>query len=125
MKASDVFREREFLFGRKAPFHEAFPDIEDFDIEVTEDGRDMIGRGPRRRVYRKSDPPGEFVDCSNPSCYDGGVSIGSLLRTMVFTRETEHQSNHICQGYEGSPKGRRRYRSCLNRFEVKITLTYK
>ena len=51
MKASDVFREADFLFAKKGTFDEAFPDIEDFTIEVTEDVHDMIGRGKRRHVY--------------------------------------------------------------------------
>ncbi len=38
-KASDVFREREYLFGRKVGFEEAFPQLEHVEIEGEELGR--------------------------------------------------------------------------------------
>lgn len=37
-KASDVFRESEFLFGKKVPFKEAFPEITDLEIRCKETG---------------------------------------------------------------------------------------
>ena len=126
MKASDVFREADFIFGKKGTFEEAFPQITDVTVEVTEEGKGFDGRDltERRRVYSKSDPPGEYADCSNSFCYNGGVGIGSILRTMVYARETHHEDTHFCQGQEGSPKGRRRYGPCFNHFKVKITLLY-
>ena len=36
VKASDVFRETNFVFSKKRPFEEAFPEIEDIVIEVEE-----------------------------------------------------------------------------------------
>ena len=39
-KASDVFRETNFVFGNKVSFVEAFPQIEDIEVEVIEE--DMI-----------------------------------------------------------------------------------
>jgi hypothetical protein len=35
MKASDVFRKTRFLFGKKVPFEEAFPQIRDMRIRTT------------------------------------------------------------------------------------------
>jgi hypothetical protein len=67
---------------------------------------------------------GEYVDCENRLCYNGGVSIGQKLRDMVRGQETEAEFSAICKGYEGSPQGRRKYRTCLNRFEVKIRVEY-
>ncbi len=45
---------------------------------------------------------------------------------MVTTKETEKEIPYIgCQGYKGSPKGRKNYGPCGNSFKVKITITYK
>ena len=127
MKASDVFRETEFLFSSKASFDKAFPEIEDVVIEVTEDGRGIRQWRPshQKRIYRKSNLPGEYVDCSNPLCCNGGISVGSMIRDMVRARTTEKEASEVCRGYEGSPKGRRKYGNCMNFFEVKIAITYK
>jgi hypothetical protein len=37
----------------------------------------------------------------------------------------ELQVSKFCQGNEGSAKGRRIYRKCLNSFEVKVVIKYK
>ena len=127
MKASDVFRESEFVFSRKVSFDEAFPEIEDVVIEVTEKGTGVRHRGPDdpKHIYRKPHLPGEYVDCSNSLCYNGGVSVGSIIRDMVREHATERETSEVCRGYEGSPKGRRKYRKCMNFFQVKIGITYK
>lgn len=44
---------------------------------------------------------------------------------MVSKKQTDLETVAICQGYEGSPKGKRRYRSCINSFKVKVHITYK
>jgi hypothetical protein len=43
----------------------------------------------------------------------------------VASRETYQEGSAICRGYEGSPQGRRRYRTCMNYFTYKMTLEYK
>lgn len=123
-KASDVFRESNFLFGRKVGFDEAFPQIEDLIVEVEESGRG-IDEWNRKSMYRKEYFPGEYVDCSNSLCYNGGFSIGSILREMVSKKQTELQTSRHCQGHEGSPKGKRIYRKCTNHFTIRVSITYK
>ncbi len=121
-KASDVFREATFVFAEKASFDEAFPQIADIRIEVE------IGHAPsgnRKRVYTRPHVPGEYIDCDNSLCYNGGFSIGEVLRDMVGKGETGRSGSAICRGYEGSPKGRRKYRDCLNYFRYKVQLTYR
>lgn len=124
-KASDIFRETNYVFSKKVPFLEAFPELEDFTIEVSESPDIIWGGEEHPRTYTKANPPGEFVDCTNSVCYSGGVSIGEILREMIRERKTQHQVSKGCRGYEGSPKGRRRYRSCMHRFTIKVSLRYK
>lgn len=111
-KASDIFRETEFVFGRKASFAEVFPEIEDLRVEVEEFGEGTT-KWNRERIYRKQGFPGEYIDCHNPLCYNGGFSIGDILREMVRNRQTELETSKLCKGHEGSPKGRRVYRKCI------------
>ncbi len=123
MKASDVFREADFIFARKVSFAEAFPMIETIDIVVRENG-DGVPAWRRERFLGKA-TAGEYVDCSNPLCFDGGVSIGKLVRAMVAAGDSDsHEAYELCQGNEGSPKGRRIYRNCLNSFKLDIHIDY-
>lgn len=103
-KASDIFRETDYAFVKKVPFLEAFPELEDFRIEVRESGDRIWGGQERSRVYTKANPPGEFVDCTNSVCYGGGVSIGEILRSMIDQGKTEDQISRGCRGHEGSLK---------------------
>jgi hypothetical protein len=121
-KASDVFRETNYFIGEKTTFEKAFPEIENIRVTV-EEFEDFFSDG-RKRFYSKENA-GEYIDCSNPICYNGGFSLGSLIRNMVSTRQTELETTKFCQGYEGSPKGRKRYGPCEHRFKVKIEIKYK
>ena len=122
-KASDVFGKSELVFSKKGAFGEAFPQIKDLTIEVRQTGKFRFGR-EQTRVYTKEHFPGEFVDCGNPLCYGGGFSVWNLLREMVGDRVVEKEATARCQGHEGSPKGRRKYRDCLNFFTVRAQITY-
>jgi len=124
-KASDVFGESEFVFVSKTDsFDKAFPEIEDVKVEVTESG-EGITQLNRERIYGKQTFPGEYINCPNPMCYNGGFSIGEIIRDMIRNKQAELVTYKMCQGYEGSPKGRRRYRSCVNSFDIKVTIKYK
>jgi len=125
-KASDVFREWRPVFGEKSSFKEAFPEIDDLKIECKETGHlGSVFNNETSHYYSIENPPGEYIDCSNPLCYNGGFSIGRVLREMIRNKEMEKEGSEICKGYEGSPKGRRRYRNCLNFFKYKVKIKYK
>jgi len=123
-KASDVFRETNFVFAKKSSFDEAFPEIEELTVEVEASGQG-IKDWNQKSVYHKENFPGEYIDCHNPLCYNGGFSIGSILRGMVSKKQTKLKTFEVCRGYEGSPKGRIKYRDCVNSFEIKVTIKYK
>ena len=124
-KASDIFNETDFAFSKKVSFEKAFPEIDDFTIEVSESKDAIWGEKGRTRKFTKDNQPSEYFDCSNPACYSGGVSLGEILRQMVSNKTTEETVTQKCKGYEGSPKGHRRYRSCMHSFTVEVTLKYK
>lgn len=124
-KASDVFKNSNFVFASKTDsFDKAFPNIEDVKVELKEYGED-VDQWSHNRTYSKQYFPGEYIDCSNKLCYNGGISIGSIIRDMIYNKQTEFETSKLCQGHEGSPKGRRIYRKCLNSFELKVSLKYK
>ena len=121
-KASDVFRETDFFLAKKSGFDQAFPQVATLSGTVEEDGD---GVSERLRVQHLGKDTGEYFDCSNPLCYNGGFSLGDILRSMIASRDTHKEDTRFCQGYEGSPKGRRRYRDCMNSFRIKVDIEYR
>jgi hypothetical protein len=124
MKASDRFNATEFPFARKVPFSEAFPEIASIRVELSQTGEGTYD-WDRNRVFTTETFPGEYVDCTNRICYNGGISLGRILRDMVAKKESHREGAELCQGNEASPKGHSIYRKCLNRFEYKIDIEYK
>jgi hypothetical protein len=121
-KARDVYNQSYNPFvGRTSKFSEAFPKIK--NVRVTVEELDF-GQHVRSYVYTESNLS-EYIDCSNPRCYNGGFQIGDQLRFMTYSNEIEKEFEIDCQGYEGSPKGRRRYGPCDRSFKVRIELEYK
>ena len=122
-KAQDIFNQGNYVFPRETTtFEKAFPEVEECIVEVQERGYGPSGRAEETSRYTN---PGEYINCSNSLCYNGGFNIGSPIREMVRMRKTEKDGNASCQGSEGSPKGRRIYRKCANFFKYKITLKYR
>jgi hypothetical protein len=123
-KASEVFANTNWAFRAPGTFEQAFPNISDCRIEVTFDGRNPLG-GPDVRIYNR-DNAREFIDCTNPLCYNGGFSLGDLLRRAESEGKTDVEDGYMfCQGYEGSPKGRRNYGPCGASVKVKGTIAYR
>jgi len=123
MKASDVFRQKQFVFAGKGSFKEAFPQIKSLTIRTEERGYGVY-KDLNVQTYAIERPPSEYIDCSNPRCYNGGFSVGEILREMARERKTHWEGIRVCQGYEGSPKGRVRDRSCINHWNITVNLEY-
>jgi len=119
---SDLFAESPELFHRKVPFQNAFPEIAAFRLEVTT--QNSYDYQYSTSVYTLANPPGEYINCSNPICCRGGFSVGDLFRKTIRERLSTYEGVEHCRGYEGSPKGRARYRSCIKRFDIKLTITF-
>lgn len=121
-KASDIFRETDCFLGEKTTFEKAFPEIEDIRV-IVEEYEDFMSEG-KKRYYSKANA-GEYIDCSNPVCYNGGFNLGQIIRNMVISHQTKLETTEYCQGYEGSPKGRKKYGPCEHYFKVNIEIKYK
>ena len=120
-KASDVFQESKLFLGEKVRFSRAFPEIESLNVAVTEKS---CGFEVKTRHY-SGESAGEYLDCSNRRCYGGGFQLGFILGEMNRNEESEKQFHFLCDGYEGSPKGRIRYGPCDHSFDVKVSVRYK
>ncbi len=67
----------------------------------------------------------EHVECNNPACHNGGISLGNVLREMVLNRQEEFIGTSFCTGQEGDPEESGPHPSCQTRFEIEATLRYK
>ena len=121
-KAQDVFNESTPFLGTVDSFGKAYPTVAELTVTVTEEGDDLW-HGSRTSTYGKRSAS-EYINCSNPRCFNGGFHLGTILHRMTYDRETEWQGSEFCQGYEGSPKGRKNYGPCDHRFKIDIQITY-
>jgi hypothetical protein len=122
-KASDLFLRSGATL---VTFAEAFPTVDEAEVEVEEIDRPFRKTLLDVRLTSKGKELAECYDCGNPRCSGGGVSIGEVLRHMVKESLTEHETPVIaCQGWEGSPKGRKKDKRCLRRFKIKARIKYK
>ena len=103
-------------------FQEAYPTIKSLRVRVTE--TELGSRGESRTLVLTETSFYDVVNCSNPICYGGGIDLGTSIRTMVRNREAAKAITEACRGYEGSPKGHRRYRSCMHSFAVDVQIEY-
>ncbi|SRR6266498_2499905 len=123
-KASELFARGPALFAAKGSLSEAYPEIAELEVTVTR-GPPYASARREELVFTAGHPCGEWVNCINPLCYGGGVSIGRLLREMVREQRTAAEATEICSGSEGSPGGRRRKRDCIHFFEVRVRIAFR
>ena len=74
-------------------------------------------------VWLLNNIPQEFIDCSNSRCFNGGFSVKEIIRKMVSEHKDIFDDTVLCQGYEGSPNGKIKYRDCINGFHIRIKIT--
>ena len=123
-KALQIFDPTTYTFGSKAPFDEAFPQIEDILVEVQE----SLHAAPVIRTSNLDKRTiSEFVNCGNSRCYNGGFSVGNVIREMVRDGKTEHETElTICQEGGGPPRGRKQiHGSCYHFFKAKVMIKYR
>jgi hypothetical protein len=111
---------RPFL-GTTTDRDEAFPGIIELNVTVVQDpwGHYFQHEWQREKRYTKADIP-RCQQCANPRCQQGGVD---LQHVVAMFGEGTHQL--YCNGHEGTPKGRRKGRSCDNSFEISVEIIRK
>jgi hypothetical protein len=112
------------MFVQKVPFDEAYPTIDDITVEFKENGYMLHPHQKRSGSFSKENLV-PSMPCSNVSCKQGGFSLEPVIRNMVRNKQTTLEETVGCKGHEGSPKGRRRGRDCMNHVELKISIKYK
>jgi hypothetical protein len=123
-KAGDLLNERTPILTRKSTFAATLPNIEDIDVQIAEHGVGVANE-PYLRIFSKINVV-ETVNCSNPDCYNGGFSLGSLIHEMVDKKATTLEKRETCQGYQGGGViDLHAHKKCLNTFDIKITIKYK
>jgi len=114
------------FLGRPAPFKEAFPEIKSLRVEIEQD-KWLFHSKPtdhRTSVFTEHNIP-PTVSCRNLRCQQGGIELQQTIYFMVQNRETQKSLDGICNGHEGTPKGRRIGNPCDNGYAVNIEITYK
>lgn len=115
-------RSNRFFAGPPTTFEEAYPNVEDAIIEWKESTLGINPSGLGRASIKEL---GGLIQCRNPLCRRGGFEIDFELGMMIRKKETVKEDMLVCPGDEGSPKGRRPGKRCLNGIKYKITVTYK
>jgi len=67
----------------------------------------------------------EHIDCNNPNCFNGGVSLGNVLREMVAGRQEDFIGTSFCTGQEGNPEEPGPHPSCATRFEIEAAIRFR
>jgi len=91
-------------------------------VSIWEKGKEA---SPFELRIQHKDAVREHVDCNNSMCYNGGISLGDLLREMVHGRQEEFIGTSFCTGQEGDPEELGPHPSCATRFEIEATLRFR
>ena len=67
----------------------------------------------------------EHIACANPDCFDGGFSLGDLLRELVRNHQEDFIGTNFCTGRIGDPELAAERPSCDTRYDVTISLRYR
>lgn len=102
-------------------FAEAWPNIADIRVEVTEQFYGAQKYVFTAQTYRRY----VVVSCSNPVCNRGGVNLQNIVNDLVRAHQTEFDGSTMCPGNEASPNGKRVDQKCTNFFDVHIVIAYK
>ncbi len=126
-EASGISPNTGSTFSGEGSFAEAFPSIEDIEVLVKRSVNHKVTNLTTEKHYeRYGKDVVEYIDCTNPMCCKGGLSVSNLIEKMVASNQTYLQKDYIpCSGYESSRSGIGRYRRCTNYFGVRIAIKYK
>jgi hypothetical protein len=123
-KWSDVLGQPVDPLAPRTKWCDVWRQVETMRLEVRQ-GKGFMAERAQPEIITQTSTYGKFVDCRNPMCVRGGVNVSVMIADAVVKRQTSIDVTSPCCGYEGSPKGARRYGPCLFRFLVRGTITFK
>lgn len=101
-------------FGNNTYIKDEYPQIREASIEV----ENQRTKGTRK--FGKNDSDLLFC-CWNHNCSNPGIYVPRYLQEMLDKHETHREFYHFCDGYESSPKGRKKT-PCTESFKITIDL---
>jgi hypothetical protein len=109
-------------FGKSGSFEEMYPEVKTLGVVVR-----VKDLGPSEENIFKFDRETiiPMVSCRNPICHKGGLSLHSLIGEMITQRLQMRENVSLCLGFEGSEKGKKKYKPCTFQFQYKIEIQYK
>lgn len=117
---------RPFLVGKETTFANAYPDVKRVVLEVRQDSNGWYAREEWKRITKHDGlSPPRHIPCLNPRCQQGGLDLEVFIMTLASGSSTTYSNSFSCPGHEGSPKGRRHGESCMNHFELTLTVERK
>lgn len=105
-------------------FKNNFPKLFLFDLYVTEFDLSGWDEEYRRHGFNMAHPPPSRIACTNRLCRRGGLDLERILSRVHLEGATEIDETMRCEGDEGSPKGRRKGKSCHHAFRIKGKFTF-
>jgi hypothetical protein len=95
--------------------------VQRIHVAIEEKGRNA---SPYPIQWGQKDSIRELIPCHNPLCFDGGFSLGDLLRELVNNKQEEFIGTSFCTGREGDPEESKDRPSCATRYDVEILLRF-
>jgi len=123
-KWSEILGQPVDPLGPRTTWRDVWPQIEKMRLEVRQ-GKGWMSDRAEPQIITETSTYQKFVDCRNTFCVRGGVNTSEAIGDAVTEGQTSIDVSKSCCGYEGSPKGTRRYGPCLFRFHVQGTIRYR
>lgn len=117
----DLYRcescKKPFEFGMDPFIKDEFPQIRKVSIEVVNE---------RTRISRRFSENDNFIlfCCPNHKCTNPGIYVPRFLQEMLDNHQTHREYYHLCDGFEPSPKWRRK-KPCDQSFWITIDIVLR
>jgi len=96
--------------------------LDGIQVQIEEKGKRA---SPYLMLWHQKEMIREMIPCSNALCFDGGFSLGDLLRELVNNQQHNFIGTNFCRGREGDPERGGPRPSCETRFLVEVKLSFR